>query len=47
MSQNAVLLAWGAPERKIAGKMRGHPTETWIYVNYETAPYPYYGQPWD
>jgi hypothetical protein len=23
--------------------MRGRPTETWIYVNYATYPYPYYG----
>src|SRR6266571_6578415 len=46
MSPNAVWLAWGSPERKITGNMRGHPTETWIYVNYETAPYPYYGRQW-
>ena len=46
MSPNAVWLAWGSPERKITGNMRGHSTETWIYVNYETAPYPYYGRPW-
>ena len=42
MSQNAVWLAWGSPDRKVIGNMRGRPTETWIYVNYETAPYPYY-----
>src|SRR5213595_605459 len=39
MSQNAVWLAWGSPDRKIVGNMRGRPTETWIYVNYTTAPY--------
>jgi hypothetical protein len=43
MSQNAVWLAWGSPDRKIVGNMRGRPTETWIYVNYATYPYPYYG----
>jgi len=48
MSQNAVWLAWGGPERKIIGNMRGQPTETWIYITYETAPYPYGGPygPW-
>jgi hypothetical protein len=43
MSQNAVWLAWGDPGQKAVGNMRGHPTETWIYVNYATYPYPYYG----
>src|SRR6266478_912133 len=44
MSRNAVWLAWGSPDRKIIGNMRGHPTETWIYVYYATYPYdPYYG----
>ncbi|PYJ30779.1 MAG: hypothetical protein DMF24_04075 [Verrucomicrobia bacterium] len=49
MSQNAVWLAWGSPERKIKGNMRGHITETWIYITYETAPYPYWGSygPWE
>ena len=48
MSQNAVWLAWGSPERKITGNMRGHETQTWIYITYETAPYPYWGPygPW-
>jgi hypothetical protein len=48
MSQNAVWLAWGSPERKITGNMRGHQTQTWIYITYETAPYPYWGPygPW-
>src|SRR5438034_850536 len=41
ISQNAVWLAWGSPDRKIVGNMRGRPTETWIYINYTT--YPYYG----
>jgi hypothetical protein len=45
MSLNAVWLAWGSPDQKIVGNMRGRPTETWIYVNYTTYPYPgpYYG----
>jgi hypothetical protein len=40
MPQNAVWLAWGAPEQKAAGEMRGRPSETWIYQNYTDA-YPY------
>jgi hypothetical protein len=47
MSPNAVYLAWGSPDRKIMGNMRGRSTETWVYVNYTTYPYsypyPYYG----
>ena len=48
MSTNAVWLAWGAPEQKANGEMRGRPTETWIYVENRYAPYgsayyPYYG----
>ena len=46
MSPNAVWLAWGSPDRKVIGNMRGHSTETWIYVNYVT-PYGYgYGYPY-
>lgn len=47
MSQNAVWLAWGSPEQKAAGAMRGQMTETWIYVNYAPA-YGYggYGYPY-
>jgi len=47
MSPNAVWLAWGSPDQKIVGNMRGRSTETWIYINYTTYPYsypyPYYG----
>jgi outer membrane protein assembly factor BamE (lipoprotein component of BamABCDE complex) len=48
MSMNAVWLSWGSPEQKTVGEMRGHPTETWIYVENRTAPYgsayyPFYG----
>src|SRR5438445_11837155 len=41
MSQGAVWLAWGSPDRKIVGNMRGRSTETWIYINYTTYPYSY------
>ena len=44
MSRPAVWLAWGSPDSKVIGNMRGHSTETWIYVHYATYPfYPYYG----
>jgi hypothetical protein len=47
MSPNAVYLAWGSPDRKIIGNMRGRATETWVYVHYTTYsypyPYPFYG----
>jgi hypothetical protein len=49
MPRSAVWLAWGDPDRRISGNMRGHETETWIYVNYAPAPYPYgypYGPYW-
>ncbi len=36
MSPNAVYLAWGSPDRKIVGNMRGRPTETWLYLHYTT-----------
>jgi hypothetical protein len=46
MSTNAVWLAWGAPEQKVAGEMRGRQTETWIYLAGTTA-YGYGGYgPW-
>jgi hypothetical protein len=49
MSRNAVWLAWGAPDQKTVGAMRGQATETWIYVHYTYA-YPYggygYGYPY-
>jgi hypothetical protein len=43
MSQNAVWLAWGAPDQKATGSARGRPVETWIYdeYTYANAPYPY------
>jgi hypothetical protein len=43
MSQNAVWLAWGAPDQKATGSARGRAVETWIYNDYvySSAPYPY------
>ncbi|MEY2561311.1 MAG: hypothetical protein QOG51_1726 [Verrucomicrobiota bacterium] len=43
MSQNAVWLAWGAPDQKATGVARGRQVETWIYNEYvyANAPYPY------
>ena len=46
MSRTAVWLAWGSPDQRAAGAMRGQMTETWIYVNYAPA-YGYgYGYPY-
>jgi hypothetical protein len=47
MSQNAVWLAWGSPDQRVVGDMRGRLAETWVYVTYTYA-YPYgypYGPP--
>jgi hypothetical protein len=43
MNQGAAYLAWGQPEQKGFGRMRGRRTETWIYRAYynEYTPYPY------
>lgn len=55
MSDNAVWLAWGSPDQKAVGSMRGRNTETWIYTtttSYGYGPgyggygYPYYGYPY-
>ena len=34
MNMGAVWLAWGSPEQKGYGRMRGRSTETWIYRAY-------------
>ena len=50
MTTDAVWLAWGTPDRRIPDNMRGRPTETWIYLRYETPPSygaPYYYGPFD
>ena len=47
MSTSAVWLAWGSPEQKVVGEMRGHQTETWIYLAGTTAyGYGYGYGPW-
>src|SRR3981081_4946923 len=38
MSTNAVWLAWGSPEQKTVGAMRGHPTGTGSAVERTPAP---------
>ena len=43
MSPNAVWLAWGSPDQKAVGAMRGQATETWVYVTYTSYPYGYGG----
>jgi hypothetical protein len=50
MTTDAVWLAWGTPDQKIPGNRRGEPTETWVYLRYETPPSyggPYYYGPFD
>src|SRR6266513_4523813 len=37
MSQNAVWVAWGAPDQKATGTARGRAVETWIYNDYTYA----------
>lgn len=32
MRENAVWLAWGAPDQRGGGRNRGRPVETWIYL---------------
>jgi len=39
MSQDAVWLAWGSADQRVAGAMRNQQTETWVYTT--TASYPY------
>ena len=41
MSQDAVYLAWGGPDQKATGNVRGRPAETWIYLGTSNYPYPY------
>jgi hypothetical protein len=50
MTKDAVWLAWGTPDQKIPDNMGGRPTETWVYLRYETPPSyggPYYYGPFD
>jgi hypothetical protein len=43
MSMQAVWLAWGSPEQKAEGEMRGRRAETWIYTQTTTYGHGYYG----
>ena len=45
MSENAVWLAWGAPDERLAGRSHGQSAETWIYVSTTAVydPYPRFG----
>src|SRR5438094_10292745 len=38
MTMDAVWLAWGTPDQKITGRVRGDRTETRVYLRYETSP---------
>jgi hypothetical protein len=44
MTMDAVWLAWGTPDEKIPDSMDNRPTETWIYLRYQTPPS--YGGPY-
>jgi hypothetical protein len=43
MSQQAVYIAWGQPQQKTVGMVRGVPTETWVYTTATAAYGPGYG----
>lgn len=50
MTMDAVWLAWGTPDQNIPDNMADHPTETWLYLRYQTPPSygaPYYYGPFD
>ena len=50
MTMDAVWLAWGTPDQKIPENMGNRPTETWLYLRYQTPPSygaPYYYGPFD
>ena len=50
MTMDAVWLAWGTPDQKIPDNMGDRPTETWVYLRYQTPPSyggPYYYGPFD
>ena len=51
MSQDAVYIAWGAPDRTFQGRHEGKPFESWIYLTTRTSTtgpigYPYYYGPY-
>jgi hypothetical protein len=50
MTMDAVWLAWGTPDQEIPDNMGDRPTETWLYLRYQTPPSygsPYYYGPFD
>ena len=50
MTMDAVWLAWGTPDQKIPDHIGDRPTETWLYLRYQTPPSyggPYYYGPFD
>ena len=50
MTMDAVWLAWGKPDQTIPDNVGDRPTESWIYLRYETPPSyggPYYYGPFD
>jgi len=50
MTMDAVWLAWGTPDQKIPDNVGDRPTETWLYLRYQTPPSyggPYYYGPFD
>jgi len=50
MTMDAVWLAWRTPDQKIPDNMGDRPTETWLYLRYQTPPSyggPYYYGPFD
>jgi len=46
MSVDAAWLAWGNPDQKARGAMRGAETETWVYTTTASYPYGGYGPYW-
>jgi len=50
MTMDAVWLAWGTPDEKIPDNIGDRPSETWLYLRYQTPPSyggPYYYGPFD
>ncbi|MGI9089421.1 MAG: hypothetical protein ACR2HH_17045 [Chthoniobacterales bacterium] len=41
LSQDAVFLAWGEPDRRSVANVHGHPAETWVYDASTTGDYGY------
>jgi len=43
MSKDAVVIAWGKPDRVTTGSLNGKMVETWIYTSMRPIYRPYYG----